>query len=57
MACPKRKKTPMRKKIKYQKSKNLNFNNNFHLKIYRFLNENYRIDNHKKQNFLNKKYK
>jgi hypothetical protein len=57
MACPKRKKTSMRKKIKYQKSKNLNLNNNFHLKIYRFLCENYQIDNHKNQTFLNKKYK
>lgn len=57
MACPKRKKTPMRKKNTYKKTNNLCFNNNFYLKAYRFLYENYRIDHHKKQIFLNVKCK
>lgn len=43
MAAPKRKKTHMRKNIKYKKSNNILFNNSINLKKYRWNNLNYKI--------------
>lgn len=50
MAAPKRKKTHMRKNIKYKKTHNILLNNNLNLKKYRWNNLNYKISQHSYKN-------